>query len=100
VAIARALLADPRILILDEATASLDSESEGLIRAALGVLTRGRTVFVIAHRLSTVERADQILVLDRGEVVERGRHAELLARGGRYRRLHDAQHELAGEVRP
>ncbi len=92
IAIARALLADPRILILDEATSSLDSESEALIQEGLGQLQRGRTAFVIAHRLSTIRSADQILVLEAGEVVERGTHAELFAKGGRYRDLHDRQY--------
>ncbi|HTL97472.1 MAG TPA: ABC transporter ATP-binding protein, partial [Holophagaceae bacterium] len=91
VAIARAILADPRILILDEATSSLDSESEALIRDGLRKLRAGRTTFVIAHRLSTIESADQILVVEQGEIVERGTHAELLARGGRYKQLHDRQ---------
>ncbi len=91
-AIARALLADPRILILDEATSSLDSESEALIQEGLKQLQLGRTVFVIAHRLSTVRSADQILVLEAGEVVERGTHKELYALGGRYRVLHDRQY--------
>ncbi len=79
VAIARAILADPRILILDEATSSLDSESEALIQDGLHALRRGRTTFVIAHRLSTIRSADQILVLEGGEIVERGTHDELLA---------------------
>lgn len=92
IAIARALLADPRILILDEATSSLDSESEALIQEGLGQLQRGRTAFVIAHRLSTIRSADQILVLEAGEVVEQGTHAELFAKGGRYRDLHDRQY--------
>ncbi len=92
VAIARAILADPRILILDEATSSLDSESEALIRDGLRSLRRGRTTFVIAHRLSTIESADQILVLENGEIVERGTHAELLALGGRYRQLYEKQY--------
>ncbi|MCY4600210.1 MAG: ABC transporter ATP-binding protein [Acidobacteria bacterium] len=94
VAIARAILADPRILILDEATSSLDSESEALIQDGLRALRRGRTTFVIAHRLSTIQSADQILVLEAGELVERGTHAELLAAGGRYRQLHDTQYRL------
>jgi subfamily B ATP-binding cassette protein MsbA len=94
IAIARALLADPRILILDEATSSLDSESEALIQEALGRLRGGRTTFVIAHRLSTIRSADQILVLEHGEVVERGSHAELMALGGRYRTLHDRQYQF------
>jgi len=91
VAIARAILADPRILILDEATSSLDSESEALIRDGLRRLRAGRTTFVIAHRLSTIQSADQILVVEQGRIVERGRHADLLALGGRYRQLHDRQ---------
>ena len=94
VAIARAVLADPRILILDEATSSLDSESEALIQDGLRALRRGRTTFVIAHRLSTIQASDQILVLEEGQVVERGRHDELLAAGGRYRQLHDTQYRL------
>jgi subfamily B ATP-binding cassette protein MsbA len=92
VAIARAVLADPRILILDEATSSLDSESEALIRDGLRSLRRGRTTFVIAHRLSTIESADQILVLENGEIVERGTHPELIALGGRYRQLYEKQY--------
>jgi ABC-type multidrug transport system fused ATPase/permease subunit len=91
VAIARAILADPRILILDEATSSLDSESEALIRDGLRSLRRGRTTFVIAHRLSTIASADQILVLEGGEIVERGRQSELLALHGRYRQLYERQ---------
>lgn len=92
IAIARALLADPRILILDEATSSLDSESEALIQEGLQQLQLGRTSFVIAHRLSTIRSADQILVLEAGEVVEQGTHAELFAKAGRYRELHDRQY--------
>jgi ATP-binding cassette, subfamily B, putative efflux pump len=94
VAIARAILADPRILILDEATSSLDSESEAMIQDGLRALRRGRTTFVIAHRLSTIQSADQILVLEGGEIVERGTHDELLARGGRYRQLYDKQYRF------
>jgi subfamily B ATP-binding cassette protein MsbA len=94
VAIARAILADPRILVLDEATSSLDSESESLIQDGLRSLRQGRTTFVIAHRLSTIRSADQILVLEHGEIVERGTHHELLALGGRYRTLHDKQYTL------
>jgi len=98
VAIARALLAHPRILILDEATSSLDSESEAMIQAALAELRRRRTTFVIAHRLSTIRSADQILVLEGGRIVERGTHAELFERGGRYRELHDRQHNFESEL--
>jgi len=90
-AIARALLTDPPILILDEATSALDTESERLVQEAIDRLLAGRTVFVIAHRLSTVVNADQILVLERGEIVERGTHAQLLALRGTYHRLHAAQ---------
>jgi ABC-type multidrug transport system fused ATPase/permease subunit len=98
VAIARAILADPRILILDEATSSLDSESEALIRDGLRRLREGRTTLVIAHRLSTIQSADQILVLDEGRVVERGTHAELLAKGGLYRRLYEKQRLITEDV--
>lgn len=94
VAIARAVLAEPKILILDEATSSLDSESEALIQDGLQTLRRGRTTFVIAHRLSTIRSADQILVLEAGEIVERGTHEELLAAGGRYRQLYDKQYRF------
>jgi subfamily B ATP-binding cassette protein MsbA len=97
VAIARALLADPKILIMDEATSSLDSESEALIQEALAQLRRERTTFVIAHRLSTIRSADQILVVESGEIVERGTHLELLDRGGRYRQLHDRQYHFEAE---
>ncbi|MDH3570935.1 MAG: ATP-binding cassette domain-containing protein, partial [Gemmatimonadota bacterium] len=93
-AIARAILADPSILILDEATSSLDSESEALIQDGLRRLRQGRTTFVIAHRLSTIRSADQILVLEGGEIVERGTHQELLAKRGRYRQLYDRQYML------
>jgi ABC-type multidrug transport system fused ATPase/permease subunit len=92
VSIARAILADPRILILDEATSSLDSESEALIQEGLRYLMRGRTTFVIAHRLSTVRRADQILVVEGGRIIERGTHATLYAQGGRYYDLYTKQH--------
>jgi len=94
VAIARAILADPRVLILDEATSSLDSESEALIQDGLRSLRQGRTTFVIAHRLSTIRSADQILVMEGGEIVERGTHDQLLARDGRYRQLYDKQYKL------
>jgi subfamily B ATP-binding cassette protein MsbA len=94
VAIARAILADPAVLLLDEATSSLDSESEALIQDGLRSLRAGRTTFVIAHRLSTIMSADQILVLEAGEIVERGTHAELLAADGRYRQLYDKQFRL------
>jgi len=94
VSIARALLAEPRILILDEATSSLDSESEEMIQDALKRLRHGRTTFVIAHRLSTIRSADQILVLEGGEIVERGTHDELLERDGRYRQLYDKQYKI------
>jgi ABC-type multidrug transport system fused ATPase/permease subunit len=94
VAIARAILAEPKILILDEATSSLDSESEAMIQDGLQSLRRGRTTFVIAHRLSTIRSADQILVLEEGEIVERGTHEELLARAGRYKQLYDKQYRF------
>src|SRR5688500_5252334 len=94
VSIARAILANPRILILDEATSSLDSDSEQMIQDGLKQLRSGRTTFVIAHRLSTIRSADQILVLEAGEIVERGTHAELLALNGRYRQLYDKQYKF------
>jgi ABC-type multidrug transport system fused ATPase/permease subunit len=94
IAIARAILADPKLLILDEATSSLDSESEALIQDGLRLLRRGRTTFVIAHRLSTIRSADQILVLEGGQIVERGTHEELLEANGRYRQLYDKQYKF------
>lgn len=96
IAIARAILRDPPILILDEATSALDSESERLVQEAIERLLAGRTVFVIAHRLSTVQKADRILVLDAGRVVQEGRHGQLLAEGGLYRHLHELQFAAVG----
>ena len=98
VSIARAILADPRILILDEATSSLDSESEALIQEGLRYLMRGRTTFVIAHRLSTIRRADQILVVEAGRVIERGTHETLDALGGRYYDLYTKQHAVEANL--
>jgi subfamily B ATP-binding cassette protein MsbA len=90
-AIARAIYKDAPILILDEATSALDSESERAVQAALDVLMRNRTTLVIAHRLSTIEHADRVVAIDAGRLVEQGTHAELLARGGLYARLHALQ---------
>src|SRR5256885_9702742 len=98
ISIARAILAEPRILILDEATSSLDSESEHLIQEGLGYLMRGRTTFVIAHRLSTIRRADQILVVEQGRIVERGTHEELYQLQGRYFELYTKQHGLESNL--
>ena len=94
VAIARAILAEPKILILDEATSSLDSENEALIQDGLQSLRRGRTTFVIAHRLSTIRSADQILVFEHGEIMERGTHEDLLLMDGRYKQLYDKQYKF------
>ena len=98
ISIARAILAEPRILILDEATSSLDSESEALIQQGLSYLMQGRTTFVIAHRLSTIRRADQILVMEQGQIVERGTHQELFAQRGRYYELYTKQHGLESNL--
>jgi ABC-type multidrug transport system fused ATPase/permease subunit len=92
ISIARAILAEPRILILDEATSSLDSESEQMIQQGLSYLMKGRTTFVIAHRLSTIRRADQILVMEQGQIVERGTHEQLYAAQRRYYDLYTRQH--------
>jgi subfamily B ATP-binding cassette protein MsbA len=94
VAIARAILANPQILILDEATSSLDSENEALIQEGLETLKQGRTTFVIAHRLSTIRSADQILVMEEGRIAERGTHSELLASEGPYRKLYETQYRF------
>jgi ABC-type multidrug transport system fused ATPase/permease subunit len=98
VSIARAILADPRILILDEATSSLDSESEALIQEGLAQLMHGRTTFAIAHRLSTIRNANQILVVEGGKIVEKGTHQELYAAGGRYYDLYTKQHDLESNL--
>ena len=98
ISIARAILAEPRILILDEATSSLDSESEEMIQQGLSYLMKGRTTFVIAHRLSTIRRADQIMVMEQGRIVERGTHAELYAAHGRYYDLYTRQHGVENNM--
>ena len=98
IAIARAILRDPPILIFDEATSALDSEAEQLVQQAMERLLAGRTVFVIAHRLSTVQKADRILVMEEGRIVQRGTHEELLTMGGVYRRLHDLQFQDGGPI--
>ena len=98
ISIARAILANPRILILDEATSSLDSESEAMIQAGLNHLMQGRTTFVIAHRLSTIRHADQILVIEQGNIVERGTHESLYKLGGRYFDLYTRQHGLEANL--
>ena len=90
-AIARAVLTDAPVLIFDEATSALDAESEQLVQRAIANLVRNRTTIVIAHRLSTVRRADMIVVMERGGITEQGTHAELLARGGQYQRLYELQ---------
>src|SRR5258705_6002926 len=92
------MLGDPRMLSLDEARSSLDSESEAFIQEGLAHLMRGRTTFVIAHRLSTIRRADQILVLQAGEIVERGTHASLYALGGRYFEMYSRQHAVESNL--
>ena len=97
IAIARAILKDPAILILDEATSSLDSESEKSVQEALENLMKGRTSFVIAHRLSTVRKADKIVVIDKGMVIESGSHQQLMKSNGLYRRLNDMQFEFGSE---
>jgi ATP-binding cassette subfamily B protein len=99
ISIARALLIDPRILILDEATSSVDTETEKEIQAALDNLVEGRTTIAIAHRLSTLRKADRLVVLDRGQVVEVGPHDELMARQGAYWRIHEAQARRNDEER-
>ena len=91
ISIARAVLKNPPILVLDEATSALDTESERLVQEAIVHLMRNRTTLVIAHRLSTIQHADEILVLQQGSIIERGKHADLLARGGMYRKLYDLQ---------
>src|SRR5712672_3280576 len=98
ISIARAILAEPRILILDEATSSLDSESEQMIQYGLAYLMPGRTTFVIAHRLSTIRRADQILVVEQGQIIERGTHEQLYAAAGRYYDLYTRQHDLENNL--
>ncbi|HEX2698001.1 MAG TPA: ATP-binding cassette domain-containing protein, partial [Anaerolineales bacterium] len=96
--IARAALADPRILILDEATSSVDTRTERLIQKAFDQLLKGRTSFVIAHRLSTIRNADMILVIDHGEIIERGKHSDLLAKQGFYYNLYMSQFKKQEEV--
>jgi subfamily B ATP-binding cassette protein MsbA len=100
VTIARAMLADPRLLILDEATSSLDTENELLIQDGLKALKQGRTSFIIAHRLSTIRNADQILVMEGGQIIERGTHEELIAANGRYKELYEIQRALREAIQP
>lgn len=91
IAFARTLYSDPKILILDEATSHIDTETEEIIQHAMEVVKEGRTTFIIAHRLSTIQNADQILVLDQGRIIEHGKHEELVARGGVYAQMHEIQ---------
>ncbi|HWZ23466.1 MAG TPA: ATP-binding cassette domain-containing protein, partial [Cytophagaceae bacterium] len=91
IAIARAILADPKIIILDEATSNLDTQSESMIQQSLAELMKGRTTFVIAHRLSTIRQANQILVIENGQIVEQGNHQDLIEKKGRYYELHTYQ---------
>jgi len=91
IAIARALIRDPKILILDEATSSLDSESEKLVQEALENLIKGRTTFIVAHRLSTIRKADKILVLEKGGIIEEGSHEELIKKKGAYFKFYSLQ---------
>ena len=95
ISIARAILKDPRILILDEATSSVDTETESLIQAAIERLVKGRTTFAIAHRLSTLRKADKLIILDKGGIAEQGTHNELLESDGLYKRLVEMQSELS-----
>jgi ABC-type multidrug transport system fused ATPase/permease subunit len=94
ISIARALLADPKIIILDEATSNLDTQSESYIQKSLNILMKDRTTFVIAHRLSTIQQADQILVIENGHIAERGKHQELLDKKGRYYELYTYQSRI------